>query len=198
MAQLASEVFKDYKEENNISKSNIENVNLFKKSNILEVILSSENKISIRDLFSFEMYAKKRFNLSGIKININYTKPVEFDIENQWEDIAKYVAHKYPSTKALLNNNKIEINDNILTIYLSVKGKEILQARGINKVIERIVDVLYSKKIKVNFNDEDRNEEEQIEYLRHLEDVAVENVKKEIIEHKKELVVEPLPVENIE
>ena len=79
MAQLAKEIFKDYKEENNILEARVDNVNLFKKSNILEIDLTSENKISIRDLFSFEMYLKKRFNLNAIKLNISYTEPVEFD-----------------------------------------------------------------------------------------------------------------------
>ena len=198
MAQLASEIFKDYKEENSILTSVVEKVNLFKKSNILEVNLDSKNKISIRDLFSFEMYLKKRFNLNGIKINIKYTEPIEFDLENQWEDIVKYLVYKYPSTKALLNNNKLEIQDNNITIYLSVKGEEILTARGIDKAIERIIDVLYSKKCKVKFDDKDKNEEEQIEYLKHLEEVAIENAKKEIVEHKKEINTEPLPMEQPE
>ena len=91
MAGLAKEIFKDYKEENSILETVVENVNLFKKSNILEVNLKSENKISIRDLFSFEMYLKKRFNLNGIKLNIKYTQQIEFDLDNEWEDIIKYV-----------------------------------------------------------------------------------------------------------
>ncbi len=198
MPQLAREIFKDYKEENNILESVVDNVNLFKKSNILEINLSSENKITIRDLFSFEMYLKKRFNLNGIKINIKYTEEIKFDLEDEWEDIVKYIVYKYPSTKALLSDNKIEIQDKNITIYLAAKGKEILIARGIDKVVERIVEVLYNKKYKVSFNDENKNEEEQIKYLKHLEEQAIENAKKEIIEHKKEIVVEPLPVEETE
>ena len=198
MPQLAREIFKDYKEENNILESVVDNVNLFKKSNILEINLSSENKITIRDLFSFEMYLKKRFNLNGIKINIKYTEEIKFDLEDEWEDIVKYIVYKYPSTKALLSDNKIEIQDKNITIYLAAKGKEILIARGIDKVVERIVEVLYNKKYKVSFNDENKNEEEQIKYLKHLEEQAIENAKKEIIEHKKEIVVEPLLVEETE
>lgn len=195
MAGLAKEIFKDYKEENCILEAVVENVNLFKKSNILEINLSSENKISIRDLFSFEMYLKKRFNLSGIKLNVKYTETIEFDLENQWEDIVKYVVYKYPSTKALLNDTKLEIQDKNIIVHLNVKGEEILTARGIDKVLERIIEVLYNKSTKVKFNDDNKNDEQQIEYLKHLEDVAIENAKKEMLEHKKEIVVEPLPIE---
>ena len=145
MAQQAKEVFKDYKEENAILEAQIENVNLFKKSNILEISLISENKISIRDLFSFETYLKKRFTLNGIKLNIKYTNQIEFDLEAQWEDIIKYVVYKYPSTKALLSKSRVEIQGKDINVFLPVKGEEILSARGIDKVIERIVEVLYSQ-----------------------------------------------------
>lgn len=203
MAGLAKEIFKDYTEQNVILEAQIDNVNLFKKSNILEINLTSENKISIRDLFSFETYLKKRFNLSGMKLNINYTKSVDFSLENEWEDIAKYIVYKYPSTKAILSNTKIKVQDKNVTIYLTVKGKEILESRGINKVIERIIEVLYNKKCVVKFDETNQNEQEQIEYLKHLENLAIENAKKEIIEHKKEIqehkketAIEPLPMEN--
>mgnify|MGYP004618185657 CR=1 FL=1 len=196
MAQQAKEVFKDYKEENAILEAQIENVNLFKKSNILEISLISENKISIRDLFSFETYLKKRFTLNGIKLNIKYTNQIEFDLEAQWEDIIKYVVYKYPSTKALLSKSRVEIQGKDINVFLPVKGEEILSARGIDKVIERIVEVLYSQKCKVKFDDKNKNEEEQIEYLKHLEEIAIEDAKKEMIEHQKEVIPEPLPIEN--
>ncbi len=197
MAGLAKEIFRDYKEENCILETVVENVNLFKKSNILEVNLSSENKISIRDLFSFEMYLKKRFNLNGIKLNINYTKQIEFDLESDWEDIIKYVVYKYPSTKAILNDTKLEIQDKTVIVHLNVKGEEILTARGIDKAIERIIEVLYNKNVKVKFNDDNKNDEQQIEYLKHLEEVAIENAKKEMLEHKAQVAAatEPLPIE---
>lgn len=190
MAGLAKEVFKDYTEQNIILEAQIDNVNLFKKSNILEINLTSENKISIRDLFSFEMYLKKRFNLSGIKLNVNYTKSIDFSLEDEWEDIAKYVVYKYPSTKALLGNTRVDVQNKDVTIYLTVKGKEILESRGINKVIERIIEVLYNKKCVVKFDETNQNEEEQMEYLKHLEEIAIEDAKKEIIEHKKEIKAE--------
>lgn len=196
MAGLAKEIFKDYTEQNIILEAQVDNVNLFKKSNILEINLTSENKISIRDLFSFEMYLKKRFNLSGIKLNINYTKNIDFSLENEWEDIIKYVIYKYPSTKAILSNTKIDVQDKNVTVYLTVKGKEILESRGINKAIERIIEVLYNRKCVVKFDETNQNEEEQMEYLKHLEEVAIEDAKKEIMEHKKEIVIEPLPMEN--
>ena len=196
MAQQAKEVFKDYKEKNAILEAQIENVNLFKKSNILEISLISENKISIRDLFSFETYLKKRFTLNGIKLNIKYTNQIEFDLEAQWEDIIKYVVYKYPSTKALLSKSRVEIQGKDINVFLPVKGEEILSARGIDKVIERIVEVLYSQKCKVKFDDKNKNEEEQIEYLKHLEEIAIEDAKKEMIEHQKEVIPEPLPIEN--
>ena len=197
MAGLAKEIFKDYKEENSILETVVENVNLFKKSNILEVNLKSENKISIRDLFSFEMYLKKRFNLNGIKLNIKYTQQIEFDLDNEWEDIIKYVVYKYPSTKAILNDSKLEIQDKNIIVYLAVNGEEILTARGIDKVLERIIEVIYNKNFKVSFNDDNKNDEQQIEYLKHLEEIAIENAKKEMLEHKAQvaLATEPLPVE---
>ena len=69
---------------------------------------------------------------------------------------------------------------------------------GIDKVIERIIEVLYSKKCKVKFDDKNKNEEEQIEYLKHLEEIAIQDAKKEMVEQKKEAVMEPLVIEKVE
>ena len=71
------EVFKDYKAINKeLIESKIKSMNLFKKTNSLEIILITNEDIKIRDVESFENYLKTRF---GIKTIITKIEDWEYE-----------------------------------------------------------------------------------------------------------------------
>ena len=106
--KTVGEVFSDYHIESNIIKANIEKINLFKKSNKLEIDLFSHAYIKPNELLEFDKYLKERFNIENIEINMNYDENVEVvDIWKEWKNIIKYVSHKYPFTAFLLHNIKL-------------------------------------------------------------------------------------------
>lgn len=160
--KTVGEIFSDYHTESNIIKANIEKINLFKKSNKLEIDLFSHAYIKPNELLEFDKYLKERFNIENIEINMQYDENVEaIDISKEWKNIIKYVSHKYPFTAFLLHNSKVEIKDNIAVVSLAVKGAEFLTLRGFDKALEKTLKSLYNKAYKVKYVEEIQQEEMQ-------------------------------------
>lgn len=160
--KTVGEIFSDYHTESNIIKANIEKINLFKKSNKLEIDLFSHAYIKPNELLEFDKYLKERFNIENIEINMQYDENVEvIDISKEWKNIIKYVSHKYPFTAFLLHNSKVEIKDNIAVVSLAVKGAEFLTLRGFDKALEKTLKSLYNKAYKVKYIEEIQEEEMQ-------------------------------------
>ena len=160
--KTVGEIFSDYHTESNIIKANIEKINLFKKSNKLEIDLFSHTYIKPNELLEFDKYLKERFNIENIEINMQYDENVEvIDISKEWKNIIKYVSHKYPFTAFLLHNSKVEIKDNIAVVSLAVKGAEFLTLRGFDKALEKTLKSLYNEAYKVKYIEEIQQEEMQ-------------------------------------
>ena len=65
-------VFADYSSNSfAFSDADIENVNLYKKTNKLEMFLNTQEYIEISEIRNFEKYAIKRFNVSGVDFKIH-------------------------------------------------------------------------------------------------------------------------------
>ena len=111
------EVFKDYKSESNILNATIKQLNLIKKENKLEMILESNEYIEIKELWFIEKFIKNRFKLKETDIILKYKEGVNIkSIEDEWINIACYMARKYPVTKSMLIKSTVELQDNNLKI----------------------------------------------------------------------------------
>ena len=204
------EVFYDYETEDNIKKCKIEKINIFKKTNKLEMNLLSESVINIIEILKLEKYIKSKFLLEIIEIKMNYTKNIEtINIEETWKDIVEYITYKYPLTAILLQNSKIELKDNILTVKLLVFGAEFLTKRSFDNILENIFQNLYNKKYKVKYIEELKEETikileqkskmtekfaiekaKQEVYVREAENINKEPIKQVEEELKKEIILE--------
>ena len=177
MDKTVKEVFKDYLEENNITKCKLVNINLFKKSNKVEIELISELEITLSEIESFEKYLKERFNIAEVVINIKHTETYELNEENL-ENIINYVQKKYPLTKAILRNSKIDIKEKeiILTIYN--KGSEILKNKNIDKEIANVIYNLCGKTYLVKYVEEITEDiiKKNEENLKHAEQEAIKKM----------------------
>ena len=127
------DVFKDYHAINKeLTEAQIKSMNLFKKTNSLELVLLTSKDIKIRDVSSFENYLESRFGIKMVITKIEKKNQSQEEqekenacekseiadnsarIEKEWIDIVDYISNKHPMTKAILNNSKISI-DGILT-----------------------------------------------------------------------------------
>ena len=160
--KTVEEIFGDYKEDNKIKNSKIEKINLFKKTNKLEIDLKPLEYIETQELLEFEEYLKSRFFIENIEIDTKYDDNIKLpSIESNWKDIVKYMSVKYPLVRVLLHNSKIEIQENVITVTIYVNGVEFLNARGFDKILQDVLKSLYGKTYKVKYVEEIKEEEIQ-------------------------------------
>lgn len=189
-SKTVEEIFRDYDVNTNIIKANINSINLYKKLNKLSVTIFSTEYIQLKNLLHFEKYLVNRFSIENVEIEMKYADEVKQPtIESEWNNIITYMSYKYPLAKILLQNSNIEINDNNLTVILSIKGAEFLTARHFDKILENTVFNLYSKEYKVVYKEQLK--EETVKAIANksklTEKFAIEKANQEIqIEHEDE------------
>ena len=110
--KLIEEVFADFQNGGNLRKAVIKKVNLYKKTNRLEILIQSNKIIDIKDVHDFEKYLIERFKFEVVILKIDYTEEIDVDIVSKWEDLITYMSYKYPSVKAILRNSEVELEDN--------------------------------------------------------------------------------------
>ena len=147
MTKVIKDVFQDYKKENNIINATILKMNLYKKSNKLEIDLKSENQLIIDELADFEQYLSTRFSIATIETKVEYPELVlNQTLEKDWERIMKYIASKFPVTRAILKGSTLAIEDKNVIINLKNKSSEFLHAYSVDKVLENLFLNLYGKR----------------------------------------------------
>lgn len=186
------EVFKDYNFTSfALSEAKIACLNVYKKTNTLEIKMNCHSPVFIKDLIDFETYLGKRFRFSNIDIKIQNEIEQKADevITSQWSDIVEYMAYKHPLTKALLKNSSIQIESNHLTIKLMSKGKQMLEARNMHQIICQKLQDLYHQTFQVQFQEE-MTEEMHLHYqeqTKELEKQAILLARQEAVEHMQEV-----------
>ena len=116
--KIVKEVFKDYDFTSfALSEAKVICVNVYKKTNTLELKLQVTSSILIKELTDFEKYLSKRFDFRNIEIKLEYIEKeyekkldVDREILNGWNEITDYMAYKHPLTKALLKNSNVNID----------------------------------------------------------------------------------------
>ncbi len=180
MQKYIKDVFNDYSENNNLINAVIENINLYKKTNKLQIKVASNNEIKLHEMENFEDYLIKTFKVSKASIDINYGDlEIEPKLESDWGNIIKYIGKKEPMSKAILTNSKIEVNDTKINVNLAMKGAAFLVSQKFDKGLEHLLGNLYNKQYSVEFCEniskdfekelEEKRKQEEKEALMELE-----------------------------
>ena len=152
MEKTIKEIFKDYNSESfSLNAGRIKSINLFKKTNELELIITADDFIKIEDIYKFEQYLKQRFNIFEARTKVEYTKEIDVDLQKEWNLIICYMAHKHPLSKAFLRNSTIEIHDKEITVNMAIKGKMVLDAKKFDEILSNIIEDVYGLKYKITF-----------------------------------------------
>jgi DNA polymerase III subunit alpha, Gram-positive type len=155
-----NEVFSDCKVEGNINTALVKSVVLNKKTKTLEMKISSDKYIEIKELHYLNKFIRKRFALEDAIITVKYAegtqkKPIEEEVKN----IVYCVADKYPALKAVINNSEYEVSDNIINFNFKVAASNFLRSMNYDKKIYRAIRSLYGSDYKINFVDKVSSEE---------------------------------------
>ena len=157
-SKTVKEVFKDYNSNSfALNDAKVVGINLYKRKNILELIITSKNFINIIDILELEKYIEKRFQIQDAKINIKYDLEEEIDVSEiilkEWENIIKYISFKHPIAKAFLKNSTINIVNNRIQVTLFLNGREFLESNRFNEIFSGIIENIYGKKYVIEYKE---------------------------------------------
>ncbi len=177
MEKYINEVFKDFEVNSNISMAQIENINLYKKLNKLQVDIISEKPITIDEIGSFESYLQDKFKINKALTNVKYKEDlhIEPNISENWGNIVSYITRKEPFSKALLNNSTINIDNKNVDVNLKIKGAEFLCNKKFDKGLEHLLSNVYNDQFQVRINDD-------------LEEDYFEKIEKNMLEEEKKAI----------
>ncbi len=192
--KMLKEIFKDFEINSNIINTKIKSINLYKKTNKLEVNILSDKPIKVKDVGAFEKYLIKRFMLKEAIIHISYIDGMENNFLSEWDDILDYLSYKHPLTKALLKDSILNLDGNNLNINLKLSGADILNGRNMDKVLSDLIFNVFNKKLKIKYmdNDSEENKVKALEYRQKLQKDVIKKVqeKSNIIDDTKENKIE--------
>ena len=199
--KLLKDVFKDFTDNSNLLNTKIMSVNLFKKSNKIDIQLKSDEKIELEEIIKFEQYIQNKFSIETATVEMSYSFLIDDNIiKEEWNNIIKYIAIKYPLTKAIMKESTLNIMNNKITIILNVKGKDILMARNMHNVLAELIKHLYNKSYIIEFMEniseekihelEDKLKEEEYQVIKKIQNVENQIQKEEQKETKTKEIKE--------
>ncbi len=101
-------VFGDYNTESfALANAKISNVNLYKKTNRLELFLQTDDFIPIPEIEKFESYAKKRFNLNEVNFKISFPE----DNESNIIPFNQEAKNELDEVKKISDNNEFALDE---------------------------------------------------------------------------------------
>jgi DNA polymerase III subunit alpha, Gram-positive type len=149
-----NEIFSDYKARGNINNATVEAVVLSKKTKTLEMKISSDKYIDIKEFESLNRFIRERFALEDSKITVNYADgTVKRPIEEELKNIVLSLAVKYPALKAVVNNSEYEVNDKTINFNFKMAVSGFLKAMDYDKKVHDAIKNLYGTAYKINFID---------------------------------------------
>ena len=93
--KTVKQVFKDYNSRSfALSEAKVAGVNIYKKTNELEIKLKVLSSILVKDLIDFEKYLNERFGFKEVNIKIeanDIENDVNKKIQVEWEDVVDYM-----------------------------------------------------------------------------------------------------------
>ena len=171
------DVFSDYKTNSNIADVVITKMNFIKRINTLELGMASKEYIEIKEIWYFEKFLRERFQFEQVHMLMTYPEGIYIKrIDDEWENLICYMAHKYPLMRPLLLlKSKVELTDNKVNVYMQIKGADFLKARKLDRELENVIYNLFGKKYTVNIEEKIKEQEVKAfrEKTKKIEEQAV-------------------------
>ncbi|MHC1682619.1 MAG: DNA polymerase III subunit alpha [Clostridiaceae bacterium] len=155
-----NEIFSDYETNGKIKTAIVESVILIKKTKCLELELSSDQYIDIREIDGLNKFIKKRFSLEDSLITVKYGEGIDKKpIEEEILSIIHLIADKSPVLKAMVNNCEFEVNETTINFKFKASVSSFFKKMNYDKQIHNAIKTLYGATYNINFVDNITTEE---------------------------------------
>ena len=113
---------------------------------------------------------RERFKFENVDIKIVYSEEVKISsIEKEWKNLIAYMVHKYPLMRPMiLLKSTIEIEQNVITVNMKIKGADFLRGRNLDRELERVIKNIFNQSYKIKFV-EVLNEQDEKELAERIE-----------------------------
>ena len=149
-----NEIFSDYKVDGNISTATVQAAVLKKKSKVLEIKLSSDKYINVKEIEGLNAFIKKRFSINDSEISVEYAEGIDKKpIEKEIKDIIYSMSTKHPLLKAVIKDTEFEVKDSTINFNFKIAAACLLTSMGYDKKISKEIKKLYGTEYRINFVD---------------------------------------------
>lgn len=154
--QKLSSVFPDFVEGKTLNDVIIQNANLYKSENRLEIFLKLDKIININELANFKDFLIKKFKFSSVKLDINTTdlfecKNIEEVLEESKENIFEYIFREKPFLRGFIDINKSKIGLEGCCLNLISNGEEMLKKLKVDTLFSEYYNRFFNIKIPTFF-----------------------------------------------
>ncbi|WP_234117323.1 DNA polymerase III subunit alpha [Clostridium hydrogenum] len=188
-----NEIFSDYEVNGNINTALVESVVLKKKSKRLEMQISSDKYIEVKEFQKLNSFIKNRFALEDSIIAVKYAdgidkKPIEQELQN----IVLLISDKHPVLKTVINNSECKVEENTINFKFKIAVSGFLKAMNFDKQLYKAIKTVYGTTYKINFIDnvsshelmlqEEEREQEMLEISRKIQEGMGNSAPKQPVE----------------
>lgn len=155
-----NEIFSDYETNGNINAALVESVVLKKKSKRLEMQISSDKYIEVKEFQTLNRFIRKRFALEDSVIEVKYADGIQKKpIEQELKTIVLLMSDKHPVLKTLINNSEYKVEENNINFKFRAAVSGFLKAMKYDKELNKAIKTLYGTTYNINFVDDVSSEE---------------------------------------
>ena len=156
MDKVVKDVFKNcVRDDNMFNLANVKEIKFSKQLNSVILDSYSQDNIPQADIEEFERRAKTQYELNSFKINYEYTgKPMDIELQNVY-DILANVNKKYGYTQDILENCKIDIDNDerVLKISLEKPFSNFLYIKRLDEYMSECINNQFGSGFRVVFKD---------------------------------------------
>lgn len=155
-----NEIFSDYGANGNINAALVESVVLKKKSKRLEMQISSDKYIEVKEFQKLNRFIRERFALEDSVIAVKYADGIQKKpIEDELKSIVLLMSDKHPVLKTLINNSEYKVEDNNINFKFRAAVSGFLKSMKYDKKLNNAIKALYGTTYNINFVDDISSEE---------------------------------------
>lgn len=190
--QKLKDIFSDFNQNIKILESSLININLYKKTNKLEMQIKTDELISLVEISFFADYLKKRFAIEEVNISAQNESVPKIDEISKY--IEEYLIKENPILKGVLKDISWEENENEVIAYIKArKGTEVISNKKIEISLCKLMFDIYGINKKVKFIENAKEDKE--EYLKQMQQEQEATIK-DIIGEIQSVVINESKLEN--
>ncbi|NLL80752.1 MAG: PolC-type DNA polymerase III [Tissierellia bacterium] len=154
------DIFTELNSKSNLNEAFVEGVVVDKETKTLNMKITSNDYIEIKQIIILNKYVKKRFALEDSFITVKYSEgTVKKPITEEMPDIIDLLSDSFPVLRATLNNCLFEVSNEDIKFKFKNTISNYLKSNNYDKEIGKCIENIYGSSYNIVFFDDVGDEE---------------------------------------